>query len=109
MCSPHEEVVPTHIQIYCASLCLPLEAASYDVDEAVRAKMVVMDGTFQCTDCTYSSRWENCLKIHVESKHVHTGGFACALCEKVCPTRNALKVHCQRRHPSPKFLPMGQQ
>lgn len=56
------------------------------------------NGHFMCTDCNYSSRWENCLRIHIESKHVRTGGFSCTQCEKVCPTRNALKVHCQRKH-----------
>eukprot|EP00088_Acartia_fossae_P044670 TRINITY_DN4755_c0_g1_i5.p1 TRINITY_DN4755_c0_g1~~TRINITY_DN4755_c0_g1_i5.p1 ORF type:complete len:366 (+),score=82.18 TRINITY_DN4755_c0_g1_i5:199-1296(+) len=58
-------------------------------------------GMFLCTDCSYTSRWENCVKIHVESKHVYTGGFKCAHCDKICPTRNALKVHNQRRHKSP--------
>ncbi|XP_023319873.1 protein tramtrack, beta isoform isoform X14 [Eurytemora carolleeae] len=69
------------------------------MDSVVSSKIFKSpEGVFHCTDCDYSSRWENCLKIHIESKHVRTGGFSCSLCEKVCPTRNALKVHCQRRH-----------
>jgi len=69
------------------------------VDSVVSSKILKnQEGYFMCSDCDYYSRWENCLKIHIESKHVLTGGFSCQLCEKVCPTRNALKVHCQRRH-----------
>ena len=81
------------------NIILSLLFALEYMDSVVSSKIFKSpEGVFHCTDCDYSSRWENCLKIHIESKHVRTGGFSCSLCEKVCPTRNALKVHCQRRH-----------
>ena len=56
------------------------------------------DGGASCTDCDYSSKHINCVKIHIESKHLHTGGLNCPDCGKNVPTRNALKVHRQRNH-----------
>lgn len=57
------------------------------------------DGEYGCADCDYSSKYLNCVKIHIESKHVNTGGFDCPECGKNVPTRNAYKVHRQRNHP----------
>lgn len=57
------------------------------------------DGSYKCSDCEYSSKVKACVKIHIESKHIETGGFTCQDCGKHVPTRNALKVHRQRNHP----------
>ena len=59
------------------------------------------DGGHGCTDCQYTSKHLNCVKIHIESKHLNTGGFDCPECGKNVPTRNALKVHRQRNHSLP--------
>ena len=57
------------------------------------------DGSFKCFDCVYTSKVKACVKIHIESKHIETGGFSCQDCGKHVSTRNALKVHRQRNHP----------
>ena len=69
------------------------------IDELVNSKLVRLeDGSFRCADCDYSSKVKACVRIHIESKHIHTGGFMCPQCGKHVPTRNALKVHKQRNH-----------
>ena len=62
------------------------------------------DGGHGCTDCHYTSKHLNCVKIHIESKHLNTGGFDCPECGKNVPTRNALKVHRQRNHTLPVYM-----
>ena len=56
------------------------------------------DGTFHCSECGYSSKYLNCLKIHIESKHIVSEGYNCPDCGKHTPTRNALRVHQKRNH-----------
>lgn len=56
------------------------------------------DGSFNCSDCVCTSKVKACVKIHIESKHIETGGL-CQDCGKHVSTRNALKVHRQRNHP----------
>ena len=55
------------------------------------------DGSFKCSDCVYTSKVKACVKIHIESKHIETGGL-CQDCGKHVSTRNALKAHRQRNH-----------
>ena len=63
------------------------------------------DGSFRCLDCEYVSRVKACVKIHIESKHVISGGFSCHECGKHVPTRNALKVHRQWNHQTVQMFP----
>jgi hypothetical protein len=46
----------------------------------------------KCSDCEYAYKVKASVKIHIESKHIDTGGITCQDCEKLVPTRNALKV-----------------
>ena len=48
------------------------------------------DGSYKCSDCEYASKVQAGIKIHIESKHINTGGFNCQDCGKHVPTRNAL-------------------
>ena len=56
------------------------------------------DGKFNCLNCDYSTKFLHCVKIHIESKHIDSGGFDCEFCGKTVPTRNALKMHQKRNH-----------
>jgi len=74
------------------------------IETLVNSKLLKFgDGSYKCSDCVYTSKVKACVKIHIESKHIETGGFSCQDCGKQVPTRNALKVHRQRNHPQ---LPM---
>ena len=69
------------------------------IEALVTSKLLrTSDGSHGCRDCEYTSKHLNCVKIHIESKHLNTGGFDCPECGKNVPTRNALKVHRQRNH-----------
>jgi len=69
------------------------------IEALVTSKLLrTSDGSHGCRDCDYTSKHLNCVKIHIESKHLNTGGFDCPECGKNVPTRNALKVHRQRNH-----------
>jgi len=81
---------------------LPMQAAdgNKDIDALVEQKIRRMeDCSYQCTECDYSSKTKHCMKIHIESKHIISGGYICPDCGKHTPTRNALKVHQKRNHP----------
>jgi len=85
---------------------MPMQGAGADgnkddpIEALVNSKLLKFgDGSYKCSDCVYTSKVKACVKIHIESKHIETGGFSCQDCGKQVPTRNALKVHRQRNHP----------
>jgi len=85
---------------------MPMQGAGADgnkddpIEALVNSKLLKFgDGSYKCSDCVYTSKVKACVKIHIESKHIETGGFSCQDCGKHVPTRNALKVHRQRNHP----------
>ena len=78
------------------------------IETMVMGKLTrTQDGGYGCTDCEYTSKHLNCVKIHIESKHINTGGLYCRECGKNVPTRNALKVHRQRNHTQPALPAVG--
>ena len=91
---------------FCLDLTIPDVGGGSDMIEALVSSKLrrTNDGGHGCTDCHYTSKHLNCVKIHIESKHLSTGGFDCPECGKNVPTRNALKVHRQRNHTLPVYM-----
>ena len=69
------------------------------MDTLINSKVQkIDDGIFGCTDCDYQAKQRHHVRIHIESKHIDSGGYTCLVCMKRVPTRNALKVHQKRNH-----------
>ena len=67
--------------------------------EAVKSLMYRReDMQFACTQCGFASNRSSVVEVHVEAKHMETGGFVCPVCQKHCPTRNSLNIHKYRYH-----------
>jgi len=85
---------------------LPLAGADGNKDLLnvnIKERMVRnSDGTYQCTLCDYSTKYNTTCQNHIEAKHLATSGFYCQYCNKFCPTRNSLKAHVTRYHNSNK-------
>ena len=53
-------------------------------------------GGWRCLSCGHNSRTQEDMHLHVEAKHVSTGGFNCPLCGHYCPSLNSLRNHKHR-------------
>ena len=49
------------------------------------------DGSYKCSDCKYAFKVTACVKIHIESKHIDTGGFTYQDCGKHVPNSECLE------------------
>ena len=56
------------------------------------------DGSWQCSECEYTSRVKTNIKMHVESRHVVSSGFTCHICQLFCANRKSLRNHLDRKH-----------
>lgn len=64
--------------------------------DLIESKMVNLGGSqWQCTLCHQVMKKTN-LVLHIESKHMSSGGFSCDVCGKYCSTRKALTIHKSR-------------
>jgi len=64
----------------------------------IKSKMMKLEGTWQCSDCQYSTKKSSNLYEHIEAKHVQSDGHTCPICLKFCATKNALRNHNVRYH-----------
>ena len=55
-------------------------------------------GGWRCLSCGHNSRTQEDMHLHVEAKHVSTGGSNCPLCGHYCPSLNSLRNHKHRHH-----------
>jgi len=82
---------------------MPFQGASADGNKELDLQINLMlfkqpNGTWNCTECGYSSKIKTNLKMHIESKHIVSSGFLCPLCNLYCPNRKCLKNHMDRKH-----------
>jgi hypothetical protein len=64
--------------------------------DLIESKMMNLGGSqWQCTLCHQVMKKTN-LVLHIESKHMSSGGFSCDVCGKYCSTRKALTIHKSR-------------
>ena len=56
------------------------------------------DGQWGCSQCEFTSNRASSVGVHIEAKHLMTGGFICQVCNKHCPTRNSFNIHKFRYH-----------
>ena len=72
-----------------------------DLDESVailiQSKILRIDNTWACADCSYTTINRTHLSEHIESKHV-SSGHTCKYCQKFVPSRNALRTHMNKYH-----------
>lgn len=62
--------------------------------------MVVRDmsGSWQCPQCSLTTRSRTNMREHIESKHMEGLIIVCPVCEKQCKSSAALRVHTIRYH-----------
>ena len=57
---------------------------------------------YKCTQCDYSARSPQALRIHVKVKHVGTR-FKCEQCDYTSTTKNQLRIHNNSKHLGVKY------
>ena len=85
--------------VYGACTILIVFVSLEEIKEAIKSRVYRQaNGQWGCTECDFSSNRASVVSVHVEAKHLETGGFVCPICHKHCPTRNSLDIHKYRYH-----------
>ena len=56
------------------------------------------DGTYQCTECSYSSTKSSHVKRHISRLHLDMEPFSCTVCNKTFKTEDTRIKHYRSAH-----------
>ena len=68
------------------------------LDEEIMLMKRKFNGVWQCIKCSKLAVSKESLELHIESKHINSGGHKCYLCDKILKTRHSLKIHIKNIH-----------
>ena len=93
---PSKHTSPDLKDVVPLSTRLTFEFEDFEAQVDSRVLKDDSDGSWRCSDCSYSTQYLTNLRGHIETHHVTSAGFLCPTCSKFCLTKNALRIHKRR-------------